>query len=81
MATLVPREGARRNGLPVVGGNGGRLTDADFRGCRWIEGEPKPLRAGMFCGRPVAEDESWCAIHRAVVFGEGVAQAGEERAS
>ena len=50
----------------------GALTDADFRGCRWIEGEPKPLRRGMFCGRPVLAGESWCARHRLVVFGEEV---------
>jgi hypothetical protein len=48
----------------------GTLTDADFRGCRWIEGDPSPLRPGMFCGFPVAAGESWCAKHRGVVFGE-----------
>jgi hypothetical protein len=46
------------------------LTDADFRGCRWIEGNPSPLRSGMFCGQPVVPGESWCAGHRDVVFGE-----------
>jgi hypothetical protein len=47
----------------------GTLTDADFGGCRWIEGDPSPLRRGMFCGLPVVPGESWCARHRSVVFG------------
>ena len=70
MATLVPSRSARRIGLLVRGGNSGALTDADFRGCRWIEGEPKPLRRGMFCRRPVLAEESWCAMHRGIVFRE-----------
>jgi hypothetical protein len=49
--------------------SGGALTNTDFHGCRWIEGDPKPLRCGMFCGSPVAPGESWCAEHRRVVFG------------
>jgi hypothetical protein len=56
------------------------LTDADFRGCRWIEGNPSPLRSGMFCGLRVLPGESWCAAHRDVVFGENSTadgQAGE----
>jgi hypothetical protein len=69
MATLVPSRSARRIGLLVGGGKSGALTDADFRGCRWIEGEPKPLRRGMFCGRPVLAGESWCVLHRGIVFG------------
>ena len=53
----------------VINGVGdGALTDADFRGCRWIEGDPTPSRRGMFCGSPVASGESWCAKHRRVVF-------------
>jgi hypothetical protein len=48
---------------------GSALTGADIRGCRWIEGDPKPLRRGMYCGLPVAPGESWCAAHRGVVFG------------
>jgi hypothetical protein len=82
---LVPSRSARRIGLLVGGSNSDALTDADFRGCRWIEGEPKPLWGGMFCGRPVLAGESWggmfcgrpvlageswCAMHRDVVFGE-----------
>ncbi|HEV2099033.1 MAG TPA: hypothetical protein VGR45_08925 [Stellaceae bacterium] len=51
-------------------GGGDALTDADFRGCRWIEGNPSPLRSGMFCGLPVVPGESWCAGHRDVVFGD-----------
>src|SRR5215472_16651421 len=70
MATLVPSGSARRIGLLVRGGNSGAVTDADFRGCRWIEGEPKPLRRGMFCGRPVLTGETWCAMHRSIVFSE-----------
>jgi len=49
--------------------SGGALTNTDFRGCRWIDGDPKPLRRGMFCGSPVAPGESWCAEHRGVVYG------------
>ena len=70
MATPVPSRSARRIGLLVGGGKSGALTDADLRGCRWIEGEPKPLRRGMFCGRRVPAGESWCAMHRGIVFGE-----------
>ena len=70
MATLVPSRSARRIRLLVGDGNSGALTDADFLGCRWIEGQPKPLRRGMFCGRPVLIGESWCAMHRCIVFGE-----------
>jgi len=44
------------------------LRDADFQGCRWIEGEPTPLRHGMFCGRPVLLGSSWCAKHRGIVW-------------
>jgi hypothetical protein len=53
----------------VGGGNSGSLTGGDFRGCRWIEGGPRPLRRCMFCGRPVPEGESWNAGHRGAVFG------------
>lgn len=49
------------------------LTDADFRGCRWIKGAALPLRSGMFCGSPVVAGDSWCAEHRTVVFGERLA--------
>ena len=51
----------------------GALTEADFAGCRWIEGDPSPLRRGMFCGSPVMPGESWCVGHRSIVFGEGLA--------
>jgi hypothetical protein len=47
----------------------GELTDADLRGCRFIEGEPTPLRRGMFCSAPPAEPGgSWCSRHRARVW-------------
>jgi hypothetical protein len=52
---------------------GASLTDADFRGCRWIKGPALPLRTGMFCGSAVAAGESWCADHRLVVFGAPLA--------
>ena len=46
------------------------LIAGDHRGCRWIEGEPVPLRPGMFCGAPVAAvGSSWCAEHSKVVWG------------
>ena len=43
------------------------LSEADFRGCRWIENEPVPLRRGMFCGAPTFRG-SWCARHHKVVW-------------
>jgi hypothetical protein len=76
MATLVPSRSARRIGLLVRGGNSGVLTDADLRGCRWIEGEPKPLRRGMFCGRPALAGESWCYAPRHSVWGRAQAVKG-----
>ena len=48
----------------------GELTDADAHGCRWIDGEPTPLRPGMFCGAtPAAPGSSWCAEHRKLRLG------------
>ena len=45
------------------------LTEADFRGCRWIAGEPTPIRPSMFCGCPVSEPGgSWCSAHRERVW-------------
>jgi hypothetical protein len=45
------------------------MTEADFRGCRFIEGEALPLRVGMFCCRPVEQPGSaWCERHRALVY-------------
>jgi hypothetical protein len=75
MVTPVPDAGIRAHRkAPVVNAiRDGALTDADFRGCRWIDGDPSPLRPGMFCGCPVASGESWCAKHRGVVFGENFA--------
>ena len=71
MVTPVPDAGVRPHRKASAVGDG-TLTDADFRGCRWIEGEPSPLRPGMFCGVPVPSGESWCAKHRSVVFGENL---------
>jgi hypothetical protein len=45
------------------------LTEADFRGCRFIRGEATPLRAGMFCGAtPSAPGSPWCQAHRERVW-------------
>jgi hypothetical protein len=44
------------------------LTDADARGCRFIDGEPTPIRAGMFCCVKTLPGENWCARHRRVVW-------------
>jgi hypothetical protein len=45
------------------------LTASDMRGCRFITGDPLPLRAGMFCCGPVASPGSaWCAEHRQIVL-------------
>jgi hypothetical protein len=79
---LVPSGAARSSahGASVIGGAlRGPLTDADFRGCRWIEGDPTPVRHGMFCGSPVAPGESWCAEHHGVVFGLWVSREAETR--
>jgi hypothetical protein len=43
-------------------------TDADFRGCRFIEGEPTPLRRGMYCCRPTQLGEAWCPLHSRLVW-------------
>jgi hypothetical protein len=44
------------------------LSEADYRGCRWIEGKPTPLRPGMFCCAPTLLGGSWCAKHRKIVW-------------
>jgi hypothetical protein len=45
------------------------LSEEDLQGCRWIEGEPAPLRRGMWCGRPVSEPGgAWCREHRAICY-------------
>jgi hypothetical protein len=44
------------------------LREADFRGCRWIEGKPTPLHPGMFCCAPTLSGGSWCAKHRKIVW-------------
>jgi hypothetical protein len=47
----------------------GELSEADLRGCRWIEGKPTPLRPGMFCcATPAEPGGSWCAKHRKIVW-------------
>ena len=44
------------------------LTEADFKGCRFIEGEPAPLRPHMYCCAKTRPGESWCARHLPVVW-------------
>jgi hypothetical protein len=44
------------------------LREADFRGCRWIAGEPTPLHHGMYCCEPTAPNSAWCARHRGIVW-------------
>jgi hypothetical protein len=44
------------------------LTDADATGCRYIAGDPRPPRSGMFCGAKTIAGESWCARHRAICY-------------
>ena len=70
----VPHAGVRphRKASVVSAIRDGALTDADFSGCGWIEGDPSLLRPGMFCGLPVPSGESWCEKHRGVVFGENL---------
>jgi hypothetical protein len=46
------------------------LTEADARGCRWIEGEATPLRSGMFCCAPTRPGSSWCSTHRQIVWSD-----------
>lgn len=46
-----------------------QLTDADFRGCRWIAGDAVPVHPGMYCGAPVVGPEhAWCKTHRAIAY-------------
>jgi hypothetical protein len=74
MVTPVPHADVHpQRKASLVGAVGdGTLTDADFRGCRWIEGDPSPPRPGMFCGFPAPSGESWCEKHRGVVFGQNL---------
>ena len=47
----------------------GELSEADLRGCRWIEGPATPLRPGMFCcATPAEPGGSSCAKHRKIVW-------------
>ena len=68
-------EGCSMCGLRAQAGENGRacrdalpsLREADYQGCRWIEGEPVPLRQGMFCRKPTIRGP-WCAKHRGIVW-------------
>lgn len=45
------------------------LGDSAFHGCRFISGDPVPIRPSMFCCRPVSEPGgSWCPAHRERVW-------------
>lgn len=44
------------------------LSEADLQGCRWIDGEPAPLRPRMFCCAKTPPGESWCSRHRRIVW-------------
>jgi hypothetical protein len=55
------------------------LTEVDFRGCRWISGEPTALRSGMFCCAPVVRGASWCPRHFAITFPKKSAARGGAR--
>jgi hypothetical protein len=76
MTVLIGKFRAQLTPAAETGDDGGALTDADFRGCRWIEGDARPVRHGMFCGLPVAPGESWCDRHRHIVFGQALSLAG-----
>jgi hypothetical protein len=44
------------------------LTEADAKECRWIEGEPSPIRSGMWCCSPTAPGSPYCPRHRAIAW-------------
>jgi hypothetical protein len=46
------------------------LTEVDYRGCRFIRGEPSPIRPGMFCGKPKALGSSYCPECCEIVWAE-----------
>jgi hypothetical protein len=45
------------------------LSEEDYRGCRWIAGEPTPIRSGIFCCRPTRAGSCWCPEHYRIAFG------------
>ena len=45
------------------------LREENLRGCRWISGEPTPLRRGIFCCKPTRPGSSWCPEHYRIAFG------------
>ncbi len=61
---------ARHNGFAGCRWQQRRAHRCQPRGCCWIEGGPKPIRRGMFWGRPLREGESWRAVDRGVMFGK-----------
>jgi hypothetical protein len=40
------------------------LTEADAHGCRWISGEPSPIRSGLWCCKPTVPGSAYCQVHR-----------------
>jgi hypothetical protein len=44
------------------------LSEADFRGCRFIAGDPSPIRSGLWCCQPTAPGSSYCPRHRAIAW-------------
>lgn len=44
------------------------LPDDIFDGCRYIAGEPTPIRPGMYCGAPTPLGSAWCEHHRSIVY-------------
>jgi len=40
------------------------LTEADAHGCRWISGEPSPIRSGLWCCKPTVPGSAYCQAHR-----------------
>ena len=57
------------------------LSEADMRGCRYIEGEATPLRPGLFCGAPVVPGRSWCDAHNRVVWARRARAARKPKAA
>jgi hypothetical protein len=44
------------------------LPESAFQGCRFIAGQPVPLTATMFCGKPTLPGSSFCKECRAVCY-------------
>jgi hypothetical protein len=64
--TLKPLGAGSTKGLVTLAS---RPSADDLRGCRFIAGEPLPIRAGMWCCAQLKPDSSFCPEHHAVVWG------------